>query len=469
MNTLEFHSPQRVMNRFVAALCTAIVSATHMPISAQSVTDFATQAQVNVPAGTAIARVALPPSSIAALRSADGGDLRIFNTAGVALPYSLINAAAQAQAKPDALGPRFAALPIYATESTTANTPTLRIEEGPKRRVIEYSSPSVTASKGKPEPRGLLFDTRTLETDVRAVELHGVLPAATIVKVSLDISSDLKTWRSIANDAPVFDFGNDAPSSRRVTLSGVQKLKDHYLRLTWSTPTPLAIDALQAVGFSETNAVPPISLELGAPASSTDDAAEWTLPSGFRASGLRVQTSAVNALMPLRVLTRARAGDPWRMVASTVVYRLNSTDGTTSVNPALTLNTRLDAQLRVEPQRGYRLSGVPLTLAIEYPPVHAIFVASGSGPFVVAAGKVGLETAALPTSTLIPGYTVGVEYALPVLTASTGTDALAARANVRGGMDDWFNRSTLLWGVLGLAVLILGGLAVSLLRTPAKR
>ena len=34
---------------------------------------------------------------------------------------------------------------------------------------------------------------------------------------------------------------------------------------------------------------------------------------------------------------------------------------------------------------------------------------------------------------------------------------------------DWLNRTTLLWGVLVLAVLVLGGLALSLLRAPAKR
>ena len=57
---------------------------------------------------------------------------------------------------------------------------------------------------------------------MRAVELEGTLPNATIVSVSLDISADLKSWRILVSDAPVFDFGNDGPSNRRIELPVAQ-------------------------------------------------------------------------------------------------------------------------------------------------------------------------------------------------------------------------------------------------------
>ena len=66
--------------------------------------------------------------------------------------------------------------------------------------------------------RGLLFDTRNLKSELRAIELEGALPPSLIVKVDLDISADLKTWRTVASQSPVFDFGRDGPGNRRIDL-----------------------------------------------------------------------------------------------------------------------------------------------------------------------------------------------------------------------------------------------------------
>lgn len=451
--------------RALLALATVGSSATAF---AQSATDFAVRADVVVPPGAAVVRAALPGPSIAALRSGNGGDLRVFNGSGMSLPHALIDASTEAQTRPDAPGQRLIALPIFAATSTTANAPSLRIEEGPTRRVIEYSSAKPTPG-ARQEQRGLLFDTRKIETDVRALELEGTLPAATIVKVTLDASQDLKSWRTLVTDAPVFDFGADGPGNRRVALPVAQSLKDHYVRLRWNVPGNLPVTAMQTVGVGSAKSVPPTTLELGAPTSTADNAAEWTLPSGLRVAGLRLQTSAANALMPVRVLTRARAGDPWQAVASTVVYRMTGTDGAIGVNPSIPVNTVLAPQLRVEALRGYNLTGVPLTLTVEHPPLHVLFVATGEGPFSIATGKSGVESAALPVSTLMPNYKSGAEFALPVVQATLAAGTKPQNANSGGSFADLFNRSTMLWAVLGFAVLVLAGLAISLLRSPAKK
>ena len=88
---------------------------------------------------------------------------------------------------------------------------------------------------------------------------------------------------------------------------------------------------------------------------------------------------------------RARAGEPWR-VASSVVYRLVGADGVANINPSQPLAYALEREVRVEAQPGYKLSGVPLTLTLEYPPLHALFVATGQGLFTIASGKAGLAS-----------------------------------------------------------------------------
>ena len=152
-----------------------------------------------------------------------------------------------------------------------------------------------------------------------------------------------------------------------------------------------------------------------------DNAVEWTLSTGFRASGLRLQTTASSTLMPVRILTRARSGDPWQPVASTVVYRLKGTSGTDGVNPSLPIGATLASQLRVEALHGYSLTGLPLTLALEYPPLQVLFIATGDGPFSIATGKAGLESASLPVATLLPNYASGAEFATPLSQATNIT------------------------------------------------
>ena len=460
--------------RWRAAVCAVAFVA---PIAeAQSPADFAARADVVAPPGASIVRAALPAASIAALRAGNGGDLRVFNAGGVSLPHALIDASAEAAARADAPGQRVVAMPIYAsTTATSSGAPTLRIEEGVNGRVIEYSATKAAATATvitNNEPRGLLFDTRKITSDVRAVEVEGTLPNATIVKVSLDISADLKSWRTLIVDAPVFDFGNEGPSNRRIEFPVAQRFNDQYVRLTMNAPGGPQIVALKTVGAGSVKSVPPTSITLPAPVITADNAAEWTRSTGFRATGLRLQTTANNALMPVRILTRARAGDPWQPVASTVVFRINGASGTDSINPSLSINTMLASQLRVEALRGYSLTSVPLTLALEYPPMQVLFIASRDGPFSIATGKAGLETTSLPVATLMPEYAPGAEFATPLVQALSGAVDAKPRSATQSAKDsliELLNRSTVLWAVLGLAVAALAGLAISLLRTPVKR
>lgn len=432
-------------------------------LRAQSVAEFTTRAEVVAPAGSSVVRAEVPAASIAALRGVSGGDLRVFNASGVSLPHALVDASSEPRAQPDTAGVRVASLPIYAAASTTASSaPALRIEEGPTRRVIEYG-PAKPATDVATVPRSLLFDTRLVDASVRAVDLEGTLPASSIVKVTLDMSTDLKSWTTLARDAPVFDFGFDGPSNRRVALPVAQRLKDQYLRLNWNTPGSLQIAALKTVVSGALPPITPTIVGLGAPSNFTDVAAEWSVPSSLRVSGLHVKTKASNALMPVRLLTRARAGDVWLPIASTVVYRLGGTDSADNTNPSQPIAANTATFLRVEPLTGYSLKGVPLTLDAEYPPLQVVFVATGEGPFTIATGKPGLGTAALPVSTLIPGYVAAGEFALPLLPAKLVSSVATTKA-----WADVVGRSALLWAVLGIAVVVLAGLAISLLRAPAK-
>lgn len=459
----------QTLTRLCAILLTAFLTGNEL--NAQTVNEFSTRAAVVVPSGTAIARVALPGASFAAMRSPTGGDLRVFNAAGVSLPHAVIDTSRQAPEMQDVAGERFVALPIYTASTsmgTATDAPALRIIEGPNRRVIEVGAAIASADQKRDATtvRGLLFDTRNLRSELRAVELEGTLPPSLIVKVELDVSADLKSWRTVASQSPVFDFGSDGPSNRRIDLPVGQKLEGQYLRLTWSDAPSLAVTALRTIGAMNSNRAEPVVLELRGPQTVADGYAEWTITPGLRANAIRLQTNAANALMPVRVLTRSRSGDPWRTVANTVVYRLASGNAAQSINPSVPMSSPLEFLVRVEALRGYDLTGVPITLALEYAPLNVLFIATGESPFTIATGNASAQSTAVPVTTLIPNYQSGSEFALPVLTATVSVNQPPKKASAAAEIFGLVTqKSFLLWGVLGLAVIVLGGLAFSLLRS----
>ena len=125
--------------------------------------------------------------------------------------------------------------------------------------------------------------------------------------------------------------------------------------------------------------------------------------------------------------------------------------------------------MRVEALRGYNLTGVPITLALEYAPLNVLFVATGDGPFTIATGNTSAQSTAVPVTTLMPNYQNGDEFALPVLTATFSVNQPPSKPSAAAEMfAAATQKSFLLWGVLGLAVVVLGGLAVSLLRTSKR-
>ena len=83
-------------------------------------------------------------------------------------------------------------------------------------------------------------------------------------------------------------------------------------------------------------------------------------------------------------------------------------------------------------------------------------LASGEGPFTLAAGAAGLVSAYLPLPSLMPGYQPGQENTLPLATLqlSSASPVVIASSTADGRVP---TRSLVLWGVLIAGALALGG------------
>jgi hypothetical protein len=140
--------------------------------------------------------------------------------------------------------------------------------------------------------------------------------------------------------------------------------------------------------------------------------------------------------------------------------------GTGAVNAPVTMPATPLRALRVEASNGLALPAGGLQATVEFAAVQLAFVASGMGPFTLAAGRANTPAAAVDAS-LFDAVSPAKLAELPLATV----DALQSDAPsaAPAWMAAWLPagvpwRSVLLWGVLLAGVLVLGGVAVSLMR-----
>jgi hypothetical protein len=209
----------------------------------------------------------------------------------------------------------------------------------------------------------------------------------------------------------------------------------------------------------------------------------FTLPFATPVAALDIRPHGLNELVPVRVLGRSDANannqQPWQPLARAVVYQLQGSPAPQR-SAAIPLDGRSWRQLRVEADaRTAGFSAAP-TVALEFEPVQLVFVASGSGPFTLAAGLApgdGALNAYLPLPSLVPGYQPRQEDRLPLARlASDGAPASvqpspAAPTTVQASAasEGTPTRTLVLWGVLLVGVVLLGAMAWALARQTRGR
>jgi hypothetical protein len=118
--------------------------------------------------------------------------------------------------------------------------------------------------------------------------------------------------------------------------------------------------------------------------------------------------------------------------------------------------------LRLEATHGTRLQGVPLDVRAVFEPIDLVFVAGVDGPYQLAAGREATTAAALPIGMLAATTTHRLADLPQAQVRDARSEAPASHpAWLPRGLDV---RTAGLWAVLLAGVLVLGGVAWSLLR-----
>lgn len=429
--------------------------------------DFAWRGRLDVPAQASLVRAPLPASALMRLQMADAADLRVFDAKGQPVPFALANPQLQPPPPRDQTH-RYAALAMSAAQPTGtagAGAVQVRIEEGgTQRSVWVQTRPSVPASPQAQLLPSVLFDTRAEKREIAAIAVHAQLRPNRPVQPRVSTSADLVEWTPVAVRGSLFRFeGDGAPANDTLELEAPVRLQGRYLRIDWDAAEGIGVQGM--TGLVAAAAARPQRVAATLPAAIADGPAalEWELGFATPIAELHLSTQKANTLVPVRILGRNAVSEPWRQLARTVVWRLG-VPGRDHGNPATPLPGSSVRWLRVEATYGTRLEGIPLVVEAAFDPLQVVFVAGGEAPYEVAAGRAQTPAAALPLSMLANASSLKVDE-LPAATFAQVQTAPAQRSALAGWLPAGVEpRTALLWAVLAGGVLLLGGVAWSLLR-----
>jgi hypothetical protein len=438
------------------------------PSWAQAPGEFAWHGKVEAPAQASLVRAQLPAQAMLRLQSAQADDLRVFDAKGQPVPFALA-APPQATASARESTRRFPALPLYghAAAAVGKGAIEVKVEDGGAQRSVWVN---MTPSSSQPQRNGsrlpsVLIDTRAEKRAISALIVHDQLPPNRPVEIRVSTSTDLAQWTPVTVRGRIYRFeGDNAPANDTLELLSPLQLEGRYLRLDWQGEQGVMVSGVTGLIASPAPRPARVAATLPAPRADGPAALEWELGFATPIAALELVTQQANTLVPVRILGRSKVSEPWQLLGRTVVWRLGH-PGSDHVNPAAPLQHPSVRWLRVEATHGMRLEGIPLTAQVVFDPLQLVFVAGGQGPYDVAAGRAETPAAALPLAMLMATTGRKVDE-LPAATVVALSDAPQA---ARGPLAQWLPRgleprTALLWLVLGGGVLLLGGVAWSLLR-----
>lgn len=423
-------------------------------------------------------RLLLPAEALVRLQSPAYADLRIFNAAGQPVPMALASVPTPTSTQEHSV--KLPAYPILGAEGAAAaglEGLSLRIEERQGKRVVQLNTTgtSTTASAAAPQKvLGALLDARKLKEPVASMTLDADLPVGQPVTFNVQASKDLKNWRPLA-DTVLYRADASASAASlgdtRLDLS-MADLRDHYLRISWGAAA-VTVRGATLLTSQSTAVRQRVSVTMATPALTNAHELSFALPFATPVAALRITPQGSNVLVPIRVLGRNHREQPWALLASSVVYRLGAA-GKEQASGPVDLQGASVREVKIEADAKTPGFAAAPEITLQFEPAQLVFLASGQGPFTLAAGQKGAAAAFLPMASLIPNYQASQENALPLAQADV------AKADVTGGGlagplvagspqgDGLPTRSLVLWGILLLGVLALAGMAWGLLKQTKK-
>ncbi len=424
---------------------------------AETPADYAAKAPITLAGDGPYYRLALPIAAHFAARHADLRDLRVFNGAGEAMPFTLTYDQPRTERTEAQVAVKW--FPIDAPDASPEALRQVRIERRTDGTIVSVVEGEAASA---PKRRGYVLDLSQAKDKALKLELDWEPAVTGFQRLTIEASDDLQNWQVWDSNAQLarLDFNGERVERRILDLPGGRAA---YLRLTWQSPAeaPELTAALLTEGSATDRPAGFAWSEPAAPSRSDQGSYDWDFPRAIAPERLRFVLAQDNTLARVTIAGRSESKDAsWHDLSRPVLYRL-LIDGKKLQQPEIPVSTPPVKALQLTPDANGSLGGAP-TLSVGVAARQVIFLARGAGPFTLALGREAAPPAELPAGTLMPGW--GSSTAPPISEASLGPIVVQpghATSSVApaGG---W--QVILLWVVLLLGIGAIGFMAMRLLR-----
>ncbi len=383
-------------------------------------------------------------------------DIGVYDAAGRPVPR-VLRPRKQQPPNPDTATP----LPVFALPNDTmASAEDIRLL---LRRQAGTTNLELNTVNGGPE-QGLryLVDTQKLTEPLTALAFSwGSVNKTFVATVNVEGSQDLDNWVAVGSGAIAHLRGDVSDiQRRRVAISG----RYDYLRVSVSgVPEGWTLKGAEGIRAAAAAPLPRRWVTLDATGQDEDGGQLFDLGGHVPVDRVQVIISGDNSVVRGRLFYRS--GERWANSKDGVFYNLRR-DGAGVSNEAITVPERRSRHWKLKVITG-RSDG-PIQLKLGWRPENLVFLAQGQGPYTLAAGRAADLPDNFPQARLFGDQTI-FDLTLGVDKGNLATARLGPRQLLGGTKQlaipvkrNW--QQGLLWAALILAVVVVGVIAVNLLR-----
>jgi len=454
------------MRYFVLAalllLSPSIAKATIQP------SDFAYGMPISIEKGGAVYRFSVPREVYETVVLSDLNDIRIFNSAKVAVPHTLRKPRKKIEI-PEIIK-RLPFFPLFRTISRTEkDNLSVRIEKDGDGTIINVESSNGETGEER-TLSGYIIDASKYEKPIHKLDITWLTEEENfITTITVEYSDDLTNWSSLVPRATLarMKFSGHKINIKRIQLPVKTA---NYFRLSWPIGRK-GIEVKQMLAIMQSGKPEKENIWFAISGKHKPDdtktkikAYEYDSTAQLPVDRIRLRFHDKNTLVKATIYSRTSLEEEWHQWKKAIFYDLDF-DQATLLQDTVTIGQTSDRYWRVEFEGDTSGdSGSLPILKLGWLPHELLFVAQGEGPFMLAYGSaiIGKEELNNNTTGLL-AHVMGED-----------EDGLLKEATLLpkmllGGSDQltpeplplpW--RKWLLWGVLAMGVGIIAKMAMSL-------
>jgi len=440
-------------------------------------TAMAAEFQLNTTGSEPLYQTTLPKAVYQYSRNDNLQDLTINNAAGEQVPYALLPYHELHQKTANNLDSK--SLNFFPLKESSLSNPgnlTVQIDKIANSTSVNISTKSFDITPNDNSVGGqsiYLVDAGKKHPPLQMLSLHWQGSENMLLTVEVLASDDLKQWTSVGYGV-LLNTSSDGKALRQDSIQLDNTTKARYLQLRGADNATFYVSKINAE-YNNLRAVTPAILWQEVTLKHREQAdingavnIDFESQGRFPTNYLRVQLPQNNTMTSASIFVRNKSDADWQYLTSASLYRTDKA-GKSYSNPDIFLNATTSRFWRLQfNQSSGGIGADNPSLSLGWLPHTVVWNARGQAPFSLHIGENPNIVNTVDIASLIPNFKF--KKLQDIASANLITKV---RTNTEAATNTWIvpidYKRWLLWGGLLLGVLLLAGMAFSLLKTKPKK